>query len=147
MAVRHVGRPLRHQVPWDYLRRASERATSVAVVLDRTAADAIVEVRGHLARMMTSRGLVGLTLFTVPESELDADGRLDPALVAPITGWLPTWPPIPARRLVMGARSTVQCATSCCAATTSPMPWTSSSRSPKQLQSGVDAGYRDGLDR
>ena len=25
------------QVPWDYLRRASERATSVAVVLDRTA--------------------------------------------------------------------------------------------------------------
>src|SRR5688572_25886046 len=31
------------QVPWDYLRQAAERSTSVAVVLDRTHADAVIE--------------------------------------------------------------------------------------------------------
>src|SRR3954466_14076639 len=54
------------QVPWDYLRHAAERSTSVAVVLDRTSAEGVVEVRGHLARMMTSRGLSDSPLFTVP---------------------------------------------------------------------------------
>jgi hypothetical protein len=76
------------QVPWDYLRMAAERSTSVAVVLDRTSADAVTEVRGHLARMMTSRGLSDSPLFTVPESGVDADGLLPPAAVGPIVGWL-----------------------------------------------------------
>ncbi|MBC7632500.1 MAG: ABC transporter [Flavobacterium sp.] len=76
------------QVPWDYLRLAAERSTSVAVVLDRTSAEAVVEVRGHLARMMTSRGLSDSPLFTVPESGVDADGLVPPAAVAPIVGWL-----------------------------------------------------------
>ena len=76
------------QVPWDYLRQAAERSTSVAVVLDRTSDDAIAEVRGHLARMMTSRGLSDSPLFTVPESELDADGLLPPEAVAPMVTWL-----------------------------------------------------------
>jgi quinol monooxygenase YgiN len=72
------------QVPWDYLRQAAERSTSVAVVLDRTSDDAVSEVRGHLARMMTSRGLSDSPLFTVPESGLDADGLLPPEAVAPM---------------------------------------------------------------
>jgi len=76
------------QVPWDYLRRASERSTSVAVVLDRTSGDAVVEVRGHLARMMTSRGLSDSPLFTVPESGVDIDGLLPHEAVKPIVGWL-----------------------------------------------------------
>ncbi|GAA3511673.1 dynamin family protein [Aeromicrobium panaciterrae] len=76
------------QVPWDYLRLAAERSTSVAVVLDRTSAEAVVEVRGHLARMMTSRGLSDSPLFTVPESGVDADGLLPAEAVAPIVGWL-----------------------------------------------------------
>jgi hypothetical protein len=76
------------QVPWDYLRQASERSTSVAVVLDRTSPDALIEVRGHLARMMTSRGLSDSPLFTVPEARLDADGLLPPEAVAPMIGWL-----------------------------------------------------------
>jgi len=76
------------QVPWDYLRHAAERSTSVAVVLDRTSDDALVEVRGHLARMMTSRGLSDSPLFTVPESGLDADGLLPREAVAPMVGWL-----------------------------------------------------------
>ncbi len=76
------------QVPWDYLRHAAERSTSVAVVLDRTSDEALVEVRGHLARMMTSRGLSDSPLFTVPESGLDVDGLLPREAVAPMVGWL-----------------------------------------------------------
>lgn len=76
------------QVPWDYLRQAAERSTSVAVVLDRTSDDAVAEVRGHLARMMTSRGLSDSPLFTVPESGLDAEGLLPPEAVAPMVTWL-----------------------------------------------------------
>ncbi|MFI5427752.1 dynamin family protein [Aeromicrobium sp. UC242_57] len=76
------------QVPWDYLRQAAERSTSVAVVLDRTSDDAVLEVRGHLARMMTSRGLSDSPLFTVPEAGLDADGLLPAEAVAPMVGWL-----------------------------------------------------------
>ncbi|MET1037240.1 MAG: dynamin family protein [Aeromicrobium sp.] len=76
------------QVPWDYLRHAAERSTSVAVVLDRTSDDAVAEVRGHLARMMTSRGLSDSPLFTVPESALDADGLLPAEAVAPMVRWL-----------------------------------------------------------
>jgi hypothetical protein len=90
------------QVPWDYLRMASERSTSVAVVLDRTSNDAVTEVRGHLARMMTSRGLSDSPLFTVPESPVDADGLLPPTAVGPIVGWLHDLAADPeARRMVM----------------------------------------------
>jgi hypothetical protein len=76
------------QVPWDYLRHAAERSTSVAVVLDRTSDDALIEVRGHLARMMTSRGLSDSPLFTVPETSLDADGLLPRTAVLPMIDWL-----------------------------------------------------------
>jgi energy-coupling factor transporter ATP-binding protein EcfA2 len=76
------------QVPWDYLGKAAERSTSVAVVLDRTQPDAVVEVRGHLARMMTSRGLSDSPLFTVPEADVGEDGLLPHEAVAPIVGWL-----------------------------------------------------------
>ncbi|GAA1738303.1 ABC transporter [Aeromicrobium alkaliterrae] len=76
------------QVPWDYLRQASERSTSVAVVLDRTSREGVAEVRGHLARMMTSRGLSDSPLFTVPETPVDTDGLLPADTVAPIVDWL-----------------------------------------------------------
>ncbi|AXT86741.1 ABC transporter [Aeromicrobium sp. A1-2] len=91
------------QVPWDYLRQASERSTSVAVVLDRTSAEAVVEVRGHLARMMTSRGLSDSPLFTVPESGVDADGLLPSESVSPIVVWLHELAADPAaRQMVVG---------------------------------------------
>lgn len=76
------------QVPWDYLRHAAERSTSLAVVLDRTSPDAVVEVRGHLARMMTSRGLSDSPLFTVPESATDHEGLLTRDVVMPVLAWL-----------------------------------------------------------
>jgi hypothetical protein len=76
------------QVPWDYLRQAAERSTSVAVVLDRTPVEAVTEVRGHLARMMTSRGLSDSPLFTVMESPTDHEGLLASEVVSQVLGWL-----------------------------------------------------------
>ncbi len=76
------------QVPWDFLRAAAERSTAVAVVLDRTPPDAVEEVSGHLARMLTSRGLRDSPLFTVEEGKVDSDGLLPPEAVAEIRGWL-----------------------------------------------------------
>ena len=76
------------QVPWDYLRQAAERSTSVAIVLDRTPADAVQTVAAHLARMLASRGLKDSPLFTVNEAPISEDGLLDPREVADIRGWL-----------------------------------------------------------
>ncbi len=76
------------QIPWDYLKRAAERSLSVAVVLDRTAPHAVAEVRTHLARTLTSRGLRDSPLFTIPEVRLGPDGLLPREVVADIIGWL-----------------------------------------------------------
>ncbi len=76
------------QVPWDFLKAAAERSTAVAIVLDRTAPEAVVEVSAHLARMLTTRGLRDSPLFTVEEGRVDSDGLLPAAAVAEIRGWL-----------------------------------------------------------
>ena len=76
------------QVPWDFLKQAADRSAAVAIVLDRTAGEAIPEVSGHLARMLTSRGLKDSPLFTVAEGPLDERGLLPPSSVADIRGWL-----------------------------------------------------------
>ena len=76
------------QVPWDFLRKAAERSAAVAVVLDRTPADAVETVSTHLARMLASRGLKDSPLFIVHEAEVDDDGLLAPVEVADIKGWL-----------------------------------------------------------
>jgi len=76
------------QVPWDYLKAAADRSTAVAIVLDRTAEDAIGEVSAHLARMLTARGLRDSPLFTVAESKVDDDGMLPGDAVAEIREWL-----------------------------------------------------------
>lgn len=91
------------QVPWEYLRRAADRATSLAVVLDRTDDEAVDEVRTHLARMMTARGLSDSPLFTVPEIQLTDEGLIPAERVAPIAGWLRDLAADPrARRLIVG---------------------------------------------
>jgi chemotaxis regulatin CheY-phosphate phosphatase CheZ len=76
------------QVPWEHLKRAAERSTSVAIVLDRTPADAVSTVAAHLARMLATRGLKDSPLFTVPESSVSPEGLLDPSAVADVRAWL-----------------------------------------------------------
>ena len=55
-------------VPWEFLRQAVTRGTAVAVVLDRVPPEAVEEVRGHLAAMLTEQGLGGAPLFVVAET-------------------------------------------------------------------------------
>lgn len=76
------------QVPWEFLRQAAERSTSVAIVLDRTTDEAMPTVSSHLARMLASRGLKDSPLFTVTESSVDSEGLLPPDAVADVRTWL-----------------------------------------------------------
>lgn len=75
-------------VPWRYLRAAARRKAVVAVVLDRVPPAAASEVPPHLGQMMSQRGLSASPLFAIPEIEVDAEGLLPQAAVAPISGWL-----------------------------------------------------------
>ena len=76
------------QVPWDFLKKAAERSTAVAIVLDRTPVDAVETVSTHLARMLASRGLKDSPLFVVTEGTVDETGLLPAEEVADIRGWL-----------------------------------------------------------
>ena len=76
------------QVPWGFLRQAADRSTAVAIVLDRTADEALQTVSTHLARMLASRGLKDSPLFTVTEGQVSDEGLLPAAAVADIRRWL-----------------------------------------------------------
>jgi predicted GTPase len=76
------------QVPWGFLKRAAERSTSVAIVLDRTPEEATQTVATHLARMLASRGLKDSPLFVVTEGKVDDEGLLPADHVAEIRAWL-----------------------------------------------------------
>ena len=75
-------------VAWEMLEQATERGTSVAVVLDRVPREAIDEVQADLARMLAAQGLGRAPVFAVAESPLDDFGMLPQAEVARITEWL-----------------------------------------------------------
>ena len=76
------------QVPWGFLKQAADRSAAVAIVLDRTAPEAVEEVSSHLARMLTARGLKDSPLFAVAEAPLDEQGLLPASAVSDIRGWL-----------------------------------------------------------
>ncbi len=75
-------------VPWDLLRTAAERGTAVAVVLDRVAPDAVADIRPHLTGMLREQGLPTAPVFTVPETDLDAAGRLPDEALSRLRAWL-----------------------------------------------------------
>jgi hypothetical protein len=74
-------------VPWDLLRTAQERATALAVLLDRVPPEAGAEVSADLRAMLERAGLQGAHLFVVEERPLEA-GRLPEDQVGPVRGWL-----------------------------------------------------------
>ncbi|SOC52609.1 dynamin family protein [Ornithinimicrobium cerasi] len=74
-------------VPWDLLREASERGTSVAVVLNRVPPEALSQIRLHLASMLKEQGLGKSPIFTINEVDLD-DGRIPGSDVRRLRGWL-----------------------------------------------------------
>ena len=75
-------------VPWDLLHQASERGTSVAVILDRVPPEAVEEIRDHLGSMLLEQGLATAPIFTVAESRLDPGGLLPQDQVARLQSWL-----------------------------------------------------------
>lgn len=55
-------------IPWNALRKASERGASVAVVLNRVTADVAGQVRRELVARLAEERLSGLPLFVIPEN-------------------------------------------------------------------------------
>ena len=74
-------------VPWDLLRTAADRGTSIAVVLDRVPPEAMQEVRSDLAAMLSRGGLGGAPVFAVPEARLHG-GLLPDEDVEGLRRWL-----------------------------------------------------------
>ena len=74
-------------VPWSYLRRARERSTALAMVLNRVPPEALQEVPDHLQEMLRREGLGGTPVLTVAEVQLDDDRIPAPAL-EPVKQWL-----------------------------------------------------------
>ena len=75
-------------VPWELLRQAEARGTSVAIVLDRTPPEAVTELRTHLGDMLRRQGLGAAPIFTVTETRLDETGLLPVAEIQPLRDWL-----------------------------------------------------------
>ena len=57
-------------MPWELLRQAAQRGTSVAVVLNRVPKEAVPVIREHLGSMLKEQGLGAAPLFTVAEIAL-----------------------------------------------------------------------------
>ena len=81
-------------VPWEYLRRASERAVAMTIVVNRIPAGARDEVVTHLGDMLRENGLGDVLIFAIEEVPPDAtaahlaDGRLQEAAIADLRGWV-----------------------------------------------------------
>ncbi|MDQ6715691.1 MAG: ABC transporter [Actinomycetota bacterium] len=75
-------------VPWELLRRAHERGTAVAVVLDRVSPELVSDIRDHLGSMLRAEGLAAAPIFTIPESRLGDAGLLPADGTARLHSWL-----------------------------------------------------------
>ncbi|GAB1820956.1 ABC transporter [Herbidospora sp. RD11066] len=77
------------EVPWGFLRIASERSTAMAVILQRVPEEARLPVAADLRRLLKENGLGGTPLFEVPELPLPSErARLPEMAVRPIKKWL-----------------------------------------------------------
>lgn len=74
-------------VPWGYLRRARDRSTALALVLNRVPSEALGEVPRHLDEMLRREGLEGTPVLTIAEVQL-AEGLIPPETLQPVRSWL-----------------------------------------------------------
>lgn len=74
-------------LPWRVLEEAVARSTTVAMVLNRVAADSLPTVRGDLLERLRAHGLEGSPLFVVPDLGTEVD-LLPGPVIAPIRRWL-----------------------------------------------------------
>jgi energy-coupling factor transporter ATP-binding protein EcfA2 len=75
-------------VPWDLLAAAARRRAVVTMVLNRVEPGARSAVTAHLSQMLSEHGLGDSRLFAIPESGLDAEGRLPRDAVEDLSTWL-----------------------------------------------------------
>ncbi len=65
-------------VPWEYLRRARDRAVAMTIVINRIPSGASDEVATHFGDMLRENGLADVQTFTIEEaSPAEADGHSD----------------------------------------------------------------------
>ena len=76
-------------VPWEFLRQAEARGTSLAVIVNRIPPGAATEIVAHLRQMLADAGLGATPVYPVDQSEL-IDGRLPPAAIEPVATLLRT---------------------------------------------------------
>ena len=74
-------------VPWEFLRAARDRGTSLSLVLNRVPEDADREVPAHLRQMLEGEGLPEAEVLVVPETSL-AEGLIPAPALAPVRAWL-----------------------------------------------------------
>ena len=74
-------------VPWEFLRAARDRGTTLSLVLNRVPDDAGREVPAHLRRMLETEGLPEAEVLVVPEVAL-ADDLIPAPALAPLRAWL-----------------------------------------------------------
>ncbi len=74
-------------VPWDFLRRAQERGTALALVINRMPSGAAGEIVPHLEAMLQAANLDRATVYPIDEGAL-RDGRLSDKAVAQLRGMI-----------------------------------------------------------
>ena len=74
-------------VPWEFLRAARDRGTTLSLVLNRVPEDAGREVPAHLRQMLEAEGLPEAEVLVVPEVAL-ADDLIPAPALAPVRAWL-----------------------------------------------------------
>ena len=74
-------------VPWEFLRAARDRGTTLSLVLNRVPEDAGREVPAHLRQMLETEGLPEAEVLVVPEVAL-ADDLIPAPALAPVRAWL-----------------------------------------------------------
>ncbi len=75
-------------VPWEFLGRARERGTQLAVIINRVPQGAGSEIVPHLQSMLDDGGLPGIQIYPIEQSQLDEAGQLDEASIAELRGLL-----------------------------------------------------------
>lgn len=75
-------------VPWEFLGRARERGTQLAVIINRVPQGAAVEIVPHLQTMLDEGGLPGVDIYPIEQSTLDANGQLDETSIADVRAML-----------------------------------------------------------
>ncbi len=67
-------------VPWEFLRRARQRGTTLALIINRIPAGATDEIEAHLRQMLNDAQLGDVPVFSMEQTDLD-EGRLpEPAV-------------------------------------------------------------------